>query len=199
MCNVSSPVVESSLDSEGLVLALVKKSSLFPTLMNTFFDPFVWSEVTFPVPVTWYVVDVCLNYPIPYATDRSRQVFQKLDTTRLCGVVVVLMYMQVFPSFSLTSHRYDIFKNFLFAVRSIVVIFRGLMANTTLISCSNLASRTDFSSYVAAVRSTTGNDISLVSVCRTEVCNALWGSGNPDISGIGVDPFPALYAACWLT
>lgn len=60
------------------------------------------------------------------------------------------------------------------------------MANATLISCSNLASRTDFGSYVTALRAATGNNFSLVGDCRTEVCNALWGFGNPDISGIGV-------------
>ncbi|CAL8577945.1 hypothetical protein XPA_003753 [Xanthoria parietina] len=60
------------------------------------------------------------------------------------------------------------------------------MVNTTLVSCSNFASRTDFSSYVADVRRVTDNNISLISDCQTEVCNALWGSGNPDISGIGM-------------
>ncbi|KAL9600982.1 MAG: hypothetical protein Q9219_002804 [cf. Caloplaca sp. 3 TL-2023] len=60
------------------------------------------------------------------------------------------------------------------------------MTNATVIRCSNLASRTDFSSYIAAVRATTGDDLSLISSCKAEICDALWGSGNPDISGIGV-------------
>ena len=64
--------------------------------------------------------------------------------------------------------------------------------NTTLVPCSNLDSRTDFSSYIADVRRLTDNNLSLVSDCQTEVCNALWGSGNPDISGIGVDVLPRL-------
>jgi hypothetical protein len=35
-------------------------------------------------------------------------------------------------------------------------------------------------------RNLTNGDFSLVKECRGEVCGALWGSGNPDISGIGM-------------
>ena len=60
------------------------------------------------------------------------------------------------------------------------------MANTTSLNCSNLASRQGFAGYIAKIRNATANDIALVDQCKQEVCRALWGSGNPDISGSGV-------------
>ena len=60
------------------------------------------------------------------------------------------------------------------------------MANTTSINCESLASRTSFANYVASIRTATADNFTLVSQCRAEICNALWGSGNPDISGVGV-------------
>lgn len=52
--------------------------------------------------------------------------------------------------------------------------------------CIALSSRKDFTSYIHLLRNLTNGDFSLVSSCRPEVCGALWGSGNPDISGIGL-------------
>jgi len=60
------------------------------------------------------------------------------------------------------------------------------MANNSSIDCSNLSSRTNFASYIASISNATGGDFSLVNECRASVCGALWGSGNPDISGIGM-------------
>jgi len=60
------------------------------------------------------------------------------------------------------------------------------MANNSSIDCSNLSSRTNFASYITSIRNVTGGDFSLVNECRALVCGALWGSGNPDISGIGM-------------
>ncbi|KAL2039666.1 hypothetical protein N7G274_007525 [Stereocaulon virgatum] len=60
------------------------------------------------------------------------------------------------------------------------------MANTTSIDCSKFASRTSFPNYIATIRSVTANNLTLVDHCKSQVCNALWGSGNPDISGIGM-------------
>ena len=60
------------------------------------------------------------------------------------------------------------------------------MANNTRLNCSDLTSRTNFPDYITAIRNATGNNFALVDQCKAEVCNALWGSGNPDISGIGV-------------
>ncbi|USP78483.1 hypothetical protein yc1106_05757 [Curvularia clavata] len=52
--------------------------------------------------------------------------------------------------------------------------------------CITLSSRKDFTSYINLLRNLTNGDFSQVSSCRREVCGALWGSGNPDISGIGL-------------
>ena len=52
--------------------------------------------------------------------------------------------------------------------------------------CRLLSSRTSFSAYVELVRNATNENFSLVEDCRAEVCGALWGSGNPDVSGIGM-------------
>ena len=60
------------------------------------------------------------------------------------------------------------------------------MANDTIVNCSDLVSRTSFHNYIATIRNVTGNSFALVDQCKAEICNALWGSGNPDISGIGV-------------
>ena len=60
------------------------------------------------------------------------------------------------------------------------------MANNTIVDCLDLVSRTSFPNYIATIRNRTGNNFALVDQCKPEICNALWGSGNPDISGIGV-------------
>ena len=60
------------------------------------------------------------------------------------------------------------------------------MANTKLVDCSGLASKESFASYIAGIRNATANNIQLIDQCKKEVCGALWGSGNPDISGNGV-------------
>lgn len=53
-------------------------------------------------------------------------------------------------------------------------------------NCSLLVARTDFASYIQIVHTTTGFYESLLEACKGEICNALWGDGNGDISGIGV-------------
>ena len=60
------------------------------------------------------------------------------------------------------------------------------MMNRTIIDCGSLTSRSNFPNYIAKIRNTTANDFALVDQCKAEICNALWGSGNPDISGVGV-------------
>lgn len=60
------------------------------------------------------------------------------------------------------------------------------MAGHSKIDCSTLTQRESFPGYIAKVRNATNGNFTLVEQCKTEVCNALWGSGNPDISGIGV-------------
>lgn len=53
-------------------------------------------------------------------------------------------------------------------------------------NCIALSNRTDFTAYVDLLRNLTNGDFSLVKVCKKDVCEALWGFGNPDISGVGM-------------
>jgi hypothetical protein len=73
--------------------------------------------------------------------------------------------------------------------------------------CTTLASRTNFASYIVLLQNATESDFSLVASCRAEVCGALWGAGNPDVSGIGMAVgylletsicFTLLCASLWL-
>jgi hypothetical protein len=73
------------------------------------------------------------------------------------------------------------------------------MANTTSIDCSQLGTRTDFRSYILLVSNATGGNFSLASDCKPEICAALWGSGNPDISGIGMTAGYVLGVALGIT
>lgn len=57
---------------------------------------------------------------------------------------------------------------------------------TTFVDCSTLAPRGSFADYVQQLNSTTGFNETLLGACQTDICNALWGVGNADISGIGV-------------
>jgi len=54
------------------------------------------------------------------------------------------------------------------------------------INCAALSSRGDFPDYVNLLQNATDGDFSRIISCRAEVCGALWGQGNPDISGIGM-------------
>jgi len=53
-------------------------------------------------------------------------------------------------------------------------------------NCTTLSSRTSFPAYISTLRNTTHNDFRRVDACRLQVCGALWGTGNPDVSGIGM-------------
>jgi hypothetical protein len=63
---------------------------------------------------------------------------------------------------------------------------------TTTLNCTLLASRSSFANYVQILQNETGTgsnhtlNLTLLELCKPEVCNALWGTGNADISGIGV-------------
>lgn len=65
--------------------------------------------------------------------------------------------------------------------------------------CAELSFRTDFAGYIALLRDFTDGDFSLVANCTEQVCGALWGSGNPDISGIGMTVGYLLQSAICLT
>lgn len=49
-----------------------------------------------------------------------------------------------------------------------------------------LASRTSFATYVQELNATTGFNVTLLGACQNDICNALWGDGNADVSGIGM-------------
>jgi len=63
---------------------------------------------------------------------------------------------------------------------------------TTSLNCTLLTTRSNFPDYVQILRNETGTgvnstlNLTLLERCKPEVCNALWGTGNADISGIGV-------------
>ncbi|KAK4960431.1 hypothetical protein LTR10_003327 [Elasticomyces elasticus] len=52
--------------------------------------------------------------------------------------------------------------------------------------CSSLATRNDFDAYIALLFSETHGNFTLLQECKPQVCTALWGQGNSDISGIGM-------------
>jgi hypothetical protein len=59
-------------------------------------------------------------------------------------------------------------------------------------NCSNLKFLDYFDGYIAQVRLETDCSTTLLLECQDEICSAIWGEGNPDISGIGVSsPVPA--------
>lgn len=54
------------------------------------------------------------------------------------------------------------------------------------INCSTLTSVRGFQDYIQIVRNETSFNQTLLRFCQDEICGALWGVGNPDVSGIGV-------------
>ena len=53
-------------------------------------------------------------------------------------------------------------------------------------NCSRLESLADFDEYLYRIRAETSFDESNLALCHREICVAVFGEGNPDISGIGV-------------
>lgn len=62
------------------------------------------------------------------------------------------------------------------------------MANRTLVvDCSPLATRNDFKAYISLLLTDGAEvNVTLLQQCKAQVCTALWGEGNPDVSGVGV-------------
>ena len=56
-------------------------------------------------------------------------------------------------------------------------------------NCTNLLSLGDFNKYIEHLRTETNFITENLTLCREDICNAIWGTGNPDISGIGVRIF----------
>jgi hypothetical protein len=54
------------------------------------------------------------------------------------------------------------------------------------IDCEALNTRNKFATYIQTLENATHGNFSEARLCKLEVCSALYGAGNPDISGIGV-------------
>ncbi|KAL2875112.1 hypothetical protein SGCOL_009684 [Colletotrichum sp. CLE4] len=52
--------------------------------------------------------------------------------------------------------------------------------------CASLEDLNDFNLYIEQLKSTTSFNITELDRCKEEICGAIWGDANPDISGIGV-------------
>jgi len=59
------------------------------------------------------------------------------------------------------------------------------MAGSAGSSCSNLTEFNNFTDYIKLLRTETNFEQQQLLVCKKQICSALWGVGNPDISGIG--------------
>ena len=53
-------------------------------------------------------------------------------------------------------------------------------------ACTLLAEQDSFADYVSLLESETSFNATALTACRVQICNAVYGYGNPDISGIGV-------------
>lgn len=53
-------------------------------------------------------------------------------------------------------------------------------------TCSRLEQLNDFGDYIDTLKSETQFGAAKLRTCKAEICNAIYGNGNPDISGIGV-------------
>ncbi|KAH8661677.1 hypothetical protein BGZ60DRAFT_433479 [Tricladium varicosporioides] len=61
-----------------------------------------------------------------------------------------------------------------------------LLSRNQFGNCTLLESRTNFHDYVKQINATTRFDVLLLQACQSEICNAIFGNGNADISGIGM-------------
>lgn len=52
--------------------------------------------------------------------------------------------------------------------------------------CASLKDLNDFNLYFEQLKSATSFNITELDRCKEEICGAIWGDANPDISGIGV-------------
>lgn len=56
--------------------------------------------------------------------------------------------------------------------------------------CYKLTAVDDFTKYVETLSAETGYEDSRLQECKPMICQAIYGIGNPDISGIGVTKPP---------
>ena len=62
---------------------------------------------------------------------------------------------------------------------------------TSIPDCSTLADLDAFPEYIELLRNETAFNPPLLAYCQSDICSALWGIGNPDVSGVGVRTFSA--------
>ena len=61
-----------------------------------------------------------------------------------------------------------------------------MSVKNNIVNCDLLDSRSNLAAYIGAIRNVTNGNLTVAMDCRSAICNALWGSGNPDVDGIGV-------------
>ena len=62
-----------------------------------------------------------------------------------------------------------------------------MVTNGSLFDCSPLDSQKGgFKDYITQLREQTGFNSTYLQFCESEICGAVWGIGNSDVSGIGV-------------
>lgn len=54
------------------------------------------------------------------------------------------------------------------------------------VSCSDFKNLDDFSVYITEIRDVTHSNTTILEQRQAEICSTLYGTGNPDVSGIGV-------------
>jgi hypothetical protein len=75
------------------------------------------------------------------------------------------------------------------------------MADSSAVNCSHFE-KIDDAFYFIMLRNETGFNTANLEQCRTEICLAVYGSGFPDISGVGVGLFrvnTSTNIGVWLT
>jgi len=63
------------------------------------------------------------------------------------------------------------------------------MAESSAVNCSHFEKFDEF--YFIRLRNETGFNMTILEQCRIEICLALFGTGFPDISGVGVGSLPS--------
>lgn len=57
---------------------------------------------------------------------------------------------------------------------------------TSTPDCSALTDLDAFPKYIATLRNETAFNLALLTDCKKDICDAVFGVGNPDVSGVGV-------------
>lgn len=66
------------------------------------------------------------------------------------------------------------------------LLLADMSGNNSTLNCSALAEMGGFEEYMKLIHNITDFNIQKLGICQREICSALFGVGNPDVSGIGV-------------